>query len=134
MPGADVLRFNGAMLRDPQIAAWMDGHPPRLAALSREWFALMRAAGDEVLEVFHDGNAVACLGDVPFAYVGVFTAHVSVGFFQGATLPDPHRLLEGTGKRMRHVKLKPGEAIDTAALRALIEAAYAGIKERVERA
>jgi hypothetical protein len=57
---------------------------------------------------------------------------VNVGFFQGAGLPDPARLLQGAGKRMRHVKLRPGAAIDAASLTRLIEAAYADIKARVE--
>jgi hypothetical protein len=57
---------------------------------------------------------------------------VNVGFFQGAALPDPARLLQGTGKRMRHVKLRPGTAIDAASLRKLIEMAYSDIKARVE--
>jgi hypothetical protein len=55
-----------------------------------------------------------------------------VGFFHGATLPDPARLLQGNGKFMRHVKLRPGTAANAAALSRLIEAAYADIKERVE--
>jgi hypothetical protein len=70
------------------------------------------------------------LGDAAFGYVNVFTSHVNVGFFQGASLPDPARLLQGTGKFMRHVKLKPGTAANSAALRRLIEAAYSHIKAR----
>ncbi len=92
----------------------------------------MRECGDEVREVLHDGCPVACLGDVPFGYVNVFTSHVNVGFFQGAALPDPDRLLQGNGKFMRHVKLRPGAATDATALRTLIERAYADIKARVE--
>jgi hypothetical protein len=92
----------------------------------------MRKCGDEVRETLHDGCPVACLGDVPFGYVNVFTSHVNVGFFQGATLPDPARLLQGAGKFMRHVKLRPGTAIDDASLRRLIEAAYSEIKARIE--
>ncbi len=69
---------------------------------------------------------------MPFSYVNVFTAHVNVGFFQGASLPDPAHMLEGAGKRMRHVKLKAGMPIDAAALGKLIEKAYADIKTRVE--
>ena len=80
----------------------------------------------------HDGCPVACMGDAPFGYVNVFKAHVNVGFFQGAWLPDPARLLEGTGKYMRHVQLRPGAAIDEAALGRLVELAYADIKARVE--
>jgi hypothetical protein len=69
---------------------------------------------------------------VPFAYVNVFTAHVNVGFFQGSGLPDPARILEGSGKFMRHTKLKPRTPADAAALNALIHAAYADVKARVE--
>ena len=75
---------------------------------------------------------VACLGDAPFGYVNVFTAHVNVGFFHGAALPDRARLLQGTGKYMRHVKLRPGTATNAAALSGLINAAYSDIKMRVE--
>jgi len=62
----------------------------------------------------------------------VFTAHVNVGFFQGASLPDPAHLLQGTGKFMRHVKLRPGTAANTLGLSRLIEMAYSDIKMRVE--
>lgn len=127
-----LLRFDGAVERDPAIDAWLHSHAPELDALARPWFERMRHCGDEVRELMHDGLATACLGDVPFAYVGVFAAHVNVGFFQGASLRDPARLLQGTGKRMRHVKLKPGVEIDAMALGRLIEAAYADIKARVE--
>jgi hypothetical protein len=68
------------------------------------------------------------LGDVPFDYVNAFTSHVNVGFFHGAALPHPARLLEGAGKFMRHVKLRPGKFINTAALSKLIGAAYSGYK------
>ena len=92
----------------------------------------MRKCGDKVRELLHDGCPVACLGDAPFGYVNVFNAHVNVGFFQGATLPDPTHLLQGTGKFMRHVKLRPGTATDAAELSRLIATAYADIKTRVE--
>ncbi len=126
------LRFNGAVLRDPAIDAWMQRHHDELGDLARHWFEVMRACGDEVRELLHDGCPTACLGDVPFAYVNAFTAHVNVGFFQGASLPDPARLLEGNGKCMRHVKLKPGTPTDAAALTTLIATAWQDIKNRVE--
>ena len=46
-------------------------------------------------------------------------------------LKDPAGLLEGSGKRMRHVKLKPGREVNAAALRDLIDAAYLDIKVRL---
>ena len=128
----DLLRFDGAVERDPRIEQWMKQHRGELGEIARRWFEAMRGCGDEVREVLHDGAPTACLGDVAFGYVNVFTAHVNVGFFQGAGLADPARLLEGGGKRMRHVKLKVGTPSNDAALRALIEAAYADIKKRVE--
>jgi len=129
---ADFLRFNGVVERDPAIDKWFEEHPGELGAIAHYWFEVMRECGDEVREVLHDGCPVACLGDAPFAYVNVFTSHVNVGFFHGAALPDPARLLQGNGKSMRHVKLTPGTAADAASLRRLIEAAYSDIKARVE--
>lgn len=90
----------------------------------RPWFERMRGCGADVREIFQDGCPVACIGDVPFAYVNAFKAHAAVGFFLGAQLADPAGLLEGEGKRMRHVKLRPGQGLDAQALDALILDAY----------
>lgn len=128
----DLLRLNGAVEHDPAIDVWMKEHRGELGAIAQEWFEVMRKCGDEVRELLHDGCAVACLGDVPFGYVNAFTSHVNVGFFQGSALPDPARLLQGNGKFMRHVKLRPGSAADAASLRRLIETAYSDMKARVE--
>ena len=127
-----MLRFNGTLERDPAIDAWMKRHKGELGASARQWFEVMRKCGDEVRELLHDGCPVACLGDAPFGYVNVFASHVNVGFFHGAALKDPGRLLQGTGKFMRHVKLRPGTPTDAVALTRLIEAAYSDIKSRVE--
>ena len=128
----DLLRFNGAVERDPAIDSWMKAHSGELQAIAHHWFEIMRTCGDEVRELLHDGCPVACLGDAPFAYVNIFTSHVNVGFFHGAALPDPARLLQGTGKHMRHVKLRPGTPTNPTALGRLIDIAYEDIKARVE--
>jgi hypothetical protein len=130
--GVELLRFDGAQLHDRAIDAWIKEHSGELGAIAHRWFEVMRICGDEVRELMHDGCPVTCLGDVPFAYVNIFTSHVNVGFFQGTGLPDPARLLQGSGKFMRHVKLKPGSNANPAALTTLIEAAYADIKARIE--
>jgi hypothetical protein len=129
---AELLRFNGAVERDPAIDAWMQSHAGELGDIAQRWFEVMRRCGDEVRELLHDGCPAACLGDVPFGSVNVFTAHVNVGFFHGAALRDPARLLQGTGRFMRHVKLRPGTATNEAELSRLIDAAWADIKARVE--
>jgi hypothetical protein len=128
----DLLRFSGVVEHDPAIDAWMKDHGGELGAIAHEWFEVMRKCGDEVREILHDGCPVACFGDVPFGYVNVFTSHVNVGFFQGASLPDPARLLHGTGRFMRHVKLRPGTPIDAPSLSRLVETAYSDMKARVE--
>jgi hypothetical protein len=126
----DLLRFAGAVEGDPRVGAWFSAADP-LRFIAREWFERMRGCGPDVLELFHDGCPVACVEDAPFAYVNAFTAHASVGFYHGASLPDPAGLLEGSGKHMRHVKLRPGDDIDVDALGALIDAAYHHIRQRL---
>ena len=128
----DLLRFKGAVEQDPAIDAWMKKRAGVLGTIAKQWFEVMRKCGDEVRELLHDGCPVACLGDAPFGYVNAFTSHVNVGFFHGAALPDPDRLLQGTGRFMRHVQLRPETAANAAALRRLIDAAYSDIKARVE--
>ena len=128
----ELLRFNKAFQHDPAIAAWSEQHPGELGDRARYWFAVMRRCGDDVLEVLHDGYPTACIGTVPFAYVGVFKAHVNVGFFQGAALDDPSGLLQGDGKHMRHVKLRDARDGDVAALHALIDAACHDMRRRLE--
>jgi len=132
MERTQLFRLDGTVQRDAAIDAWLDARGGELGAMAREWFEAMRQCGDEVREVLHDGCPVACLGDAAFGYVDIFTAHANVGFFQGSALPDPAGLLQGSGKFMRHVKLRPGTVIDSAPLRRLIAAAYSDIKARVE--
>ena len=127
-----LLRFSGAVTRSPAIDLWLREQPPELGAIAQRWFGRMRECGDDVRELVHDGCPVACVADAPFSYVDVFAAHVNVGFFRGAALNDPAGVLRGTGKRMRHVQLRPGAVADDAALSALIDAAYVDIKARLE--
>ena len=128
---SQLFRFPTAVRRDPAIEHWIEQHPGELGQIARHWFQVLRACGDDVCELLHDGHPTACVGDAAFAYVNAFTAHVNVGFFRGADLADPARLLVGDGKRMRHVKLRPESDIDEVALRALIKAAYADMKVRL---
>ena len=110
----------------------MHEHSGELGAIAQGWFEVMRDCGDDVREVLHDGHPTACIGDASFAYVNAFTAHVNVGFFRGAEITDPKALLEGTGKFMRHVKLRPERDVDATALIKLIETAYTDMKKRLQ--
>ena len=125
------LRFNGATRRQPDVDRWFASRAPDLAAIARPWFDEMRNCGDDVTELLHDGHPTACVGDAAFGYVDVFTSHVNIGFFHGASLADPARILQGTGRFMRHVKARPGEPPDAAAMSALVRSAYIDIKSRL---
>ncbi len=125
------MRFPTSMKRDAAIDAWMREHAGPLGDIARHWFDVMRTAGDDVRELLHDGHPTACVGDAAFAYVDAYTAHVNIGFFRGAVLADPARLLAGSGKLMRHVKLRPTRVADAEALALLINEAYRDMARRV---
>jgi hypothetical protein len=125
-----LLRFPTAVKRDSAIDTWFARRAGKLGTIARPWYERMRECGDDVRELLHDGHPTACVGDAAFGYVNAFTEHVNVGFFLGAHLTDPAGLLEGTGKNMRHVKVRPDTEIDGEALAALIQAAYSRVKSQ----
>ena len=130
----DLLRFSSPLRRDPKIEAWFSDFADPHRLMTRTWFERMRGCGADVRELLHDGCPVSCVEDAPFGYVNVFKSHVNVGFYRGATLPDPAGLLEGAGKRMRHVKLWPDREVNATALRDLIDASYVDIRMRLGNA
>jgi hypothetical protein len=127
----ELFRLAAGAKRDAAVERWLNDDPAELRSIARLWFTQMRRCGNDVREMMHDGCPVACVEDAPFGYVNTFKSHVNVGFFYGALLEDPAGLLEGSGKRMRHVKLQPGADLDAASLGDLIDAAYADIKTRL---
>ncbi len=126
-----LMLFANAVRREPAVEEWMHRQSGALRAIAQHWFNVMRACGDDIRELLHDGHPTACVGEAAFCYVNAFTAHVDVGFFLGAELPDPDGLLEGTGRFMRHVKLRPEHEVDASALERLIETAYLDMKGRL---
>jgi hypothetical protein len=128
----DLFRLSGAVKRDPAVERWLTGGAIELKSIAQRWFTQIRRCGADVRELMHDGSPVACVEDAAFAYVNTFKTHVNVGFFCGALLADPAGLLQGSGKRMRHVKLTPGGESNDAALTELIASAYTDIKTRLD--
>lgn len=128
---SQLFIFPTAARRDPAVQLWFEARSNELGAIALRWFEVMRSCSDDVRELLHDYHPTACAGEAAFGYVNVFTSHVNVGFFRGAEIDDPSGLLEGTGKVMRHVKLRPGHEVDEMALRRLIETAYADMQRRV---
>jgi hypothetical protein len=126
-----LLTFDGARRWDPAVEDWFSAPASPLRSVARTWFEAMRSCGSDVVELLHDGHPTACVEDAAFGYVNAFRAHVNVGFFLATSLNDPAGLLQGTGRFMRHVKVRPGAPIDEAALRELIRAGCIDIKTRL---
>jgi hypothetical protein len=118
---------------DPAIDTWLRAQRDDLWPLVETWFARMQECGSDVRELMHDGCPTACVDDAAFGYVNASKDHVNVGFFFGALLRDPARLMEGTGKRGRHVKLRPGREVDSAALTQLVDTAYVDTRARLRK-
>jgi hypothetical protein len=128
---SQLFRFPNSVRRSPAVDTWMGWQKGELGKIAKHWFEIIRKCGNDVREVLHDGHPAACVSDAAFAYIDTFKAHVNVGFFRGADLADPKGVLEGSGKSMRHVKIRPRDTLDDAALSNLISAAYADMKRRL---
>ncbi len=108
------------------------GQPAQQACM-RRLRAVIFDLHPDACEVVRLGERAATYGVGPkkmsegYAYIMPHTAWVNLGFFRGADLPDPAGLLEGTGAKLRHVKIRALEDIERAPTRALLVAA---LKER----
>lgn len=131
VPTARLFPLDDAQREDAAVRRWFDEPASPTRALARHWFDAWRACGPDVHELLHDGHPTACVQRFALGYVAAFKAHVNVGFFLGSTLADPAGLLEGEGRFMRHVKLRPGTAHPDEPLRALMQAAYNDLKSRL---
>ncbi|MBV6645545.1 MAG: hypothetical protein KI790_08860 [Cyclobacteriaceae bacterium] len=128
-----LLLYTGKDLQDLTMDVWLQNKAQVLRPLAIKWFDQIKSCGHDVQDIFHDGYPIGCVDHAPFAYVNVFSAHVNVGFFYGADLADENGILEGNGKRMRHVKLKPGSEPEDHHISSLIEASYLDIKKRLDK-
>ena len=73
--------LNQAMARDTAIDRWMEARPGSLGGIAHQWFQAMRASDDKFVVCLHDGYPTTCMDNSAFAYVGLFAAHVNIGFF-----------------------------------------------------
>jgi hypothetical protein len=126
-----LFPLEGARASDPEVTSWFEREPSELLTEAHKWFQCMRLQGPDVLERLHDGHPTACVGGIALGYVNAFTNHVNVGFFLGSTLSDPAGVLEGTGRFMRHVKVRPGVIDKDTVLKDLISCAYTDLKARL---
>jgi hypothetical protein len=115
--------------RTPTPAEFFSKYPPEIQSIAMQARQLIFSAMPDAIEQVNIGNQNTTYGtglkmaDQVF-YISAHKAHVNIGLF-GADLPDPAGLMEGTGKRLRHVKLRKPEDVDKPALRTLLDSALA---------
>lgn len=109
--------------RHADVDAYIADQPEPLADLLRELRRIIREEAPGAVESIKWGHP-NWETDGNVCYLSAFTEHVNLGFFRGAHLGDPAGLLEGTGKDLRHVKVRPGERLPEDGLRSLLREAF----------
>lgn len=127
-----LLRYIGKDIQNIQFENWLSHKPEVLRPIAVKWFSSIKDCGEDVQDIFHDGYPMGCVDHAPFAYINIYKAHVNLGFFYGAFLNDPHLMLEGSGRRMRHIKLKPELEYDVDVIATLIRSSYQDLKTRLK--
>lgn len=113
------------------FAELIAGRDPALVAIAKRLRKLILEVDAHAVETVRLGDNAATFGVGPrkmtdgYAYLMPLREYVNLGFYQGAQLPDPEGLLEGTGKGLRHVKLRTLPDVARPAVRALLVAALA---------
>lgn len=115
------------MTVDEDVERLLGSHAPGIAATARALRSAIRDAAPDYVEHVDFGNKLIAFGrtmqmrDLAFAVIP-HTAHVNLQLADGVDLPDPGGLIEGTGKRIRHVKVRSADAAGSPPIRAVIEA------------
>lgn len=113
---------------------------PELRPVCEALRHLIASLHEGFVEVVWPKHRIASYGVGPkkmtehYAYIGEQGSHVNLGFYHGASLADPEGLLEGTGKELRHVKLRDVAAAKSDAVTALLREAISERKRVASKA
>jgi hypothetical protein len=105
------------------IDLYVDTKPAELRDVAEQLRKLMKKTVKSAKESVNSWKIPTYESNGPMCFFMVGKYHVTFGFLRGTSLPDPARLLEGTGKNVRHVKLRTAEDVKEPALRKLLQAA-----------
>jgi hypothetical protein len=128
MPHVERIGTSAAI--QSEFDALLAPHAPEIADTARELRRRLASSFPEAVEQVDDGNKLLAVGlsmktrDLVFAIIP-HTAHVNLQLGDGVDLPNPDGLIEGTGKRIRHVKVRSVEAAASPQLRAIVDAQLA---------
>lgn len=105
------------------IDLYVDTKPAELRDVAEQLRKLMKKTVKSAKESVNSWKIPTYESNGPMCFFMVGKYHVTFGFLRGTSLPDPAGLLEGTGKNVRHVKLRTAEDVKEPALRKLLQAA-----------
>ncbi len=103
--------------------AYLRDQSPKNQTIIRALRRFVRSAEPQLVESVKWGNGCWLAGTEPVAYVYADAGWVQFGFLTGSSLADPDGLLEGTGRYVRHIKVRRAGDIDRAAFGALLRQA-----------
>ena len=99
------------MGRSKNVDSWISEHDPALRQICEALRNIILDAGPELRESIKWSNPIYEKNGRVF-YLSATERYVNLGFFDGANLADPDGRIAGTGKKMRHVKVRALEDID----------------------
>jgi hypothetical protein len=123
---------NSRMARppDPRLVEFLSAYDASVSKLALKLRALVLEEAPEAVEAIYDAYNAVALGfsftgkfKDSFIHIATYTKHVNLGFNRGATLPDPHKVLLGTGNQIRHIKIASEQDLKKPYLRDYIRAA-----------
>ena len=112
---------------------------PGMQPVARRLREIIADIDPDHVEVVRLGDRAATFGVGPkkmsegYAYILPHSKWVNLGFYQGANLADPDGLLEGTGAKMRHIKVRSLEAAEDPAIRTMVQEALSERKQALGR-
>ena len=112
-----------------EITDWLDSVEESEQTLAASVIAFIRESLDDADETVKWNNPCFVVAGSNCLYVSAQDGYVNLGFYEGTSLDDPAGLLEGTGKKMRHVKVHSSDELDNPALTDLVRAAANHNKE-----
>lgn len=115
---------------EKQLAGFIAKYSPEIAAVAKVALAKMRARLPGAVELVYDNYNALAIGFGPtertseaIFSIALFPRWVSLFFMRGAELPDPQKLLKGSGKIARHIVLESASDLDKSAVKALMKSA-----------
>ncbi len=118
------------MTPEEQLAEFLQPYSPQVQELYHALRAKLRTKLPDACEVLWNATNVVGSeftwtgkGKDGFIHLPIYTKHVNLGFNQGAELQDPHKLLKGSGAKIRHIQIKSEAEFDDPRVQDLIDQA-----------